>query len=163
MKFITAIFLLIVSNTQAQMQNSFDKYLQDLVEEFPDVKCIKSDTTSLEDYLILDTREKNEYDVSQIRGAVWIGYAGFEIAALDSVERDKNIIVYCSVGYRSSMIAQRLMGAGFLQVKNLYGGIFKWANDGNPLYRDEEKVDKIHGYSRRWSAYITNPFLEIVF
>jgi rhodanese-related sulfurtransferase len=145
------------------MQNSFDTYLQELAEEFPDVKCIESDTTLLEHYLILDTREKNEYDVSRIRGAVWIGYADFEIAVLDSVERDKNIIVYCSVGYRSSMIAQRLMGAGFLQVKNLYGGIFKWANDGNPLYRNKDKVDQIHGYSRKWAAYISNPFLEVIF
>jgi rhodanese-related sulfurtransferase len=163
MIFITSIFLLIAFQLQAQMQNSFETYLHELAAEFPDVNCIDSDTTSLEDYLILDTREKNEYDVSRIRKAVWIGYTGFDIALLDSVKRDQDIIVYCSVGYRSSIIAQQLMGAGFLQVKNLHGGIFKWANAGNPLYRDEDKVDQIHGYSRRWATYITNPFLEIVF
>ena len=37
------------------------------------------------------------------------------------------IVVYCSVGYRSSRLVERLQQAGYTNAFNLDGSIFQWA------------------------------------
>jgi len=49
-----------------------------------------------------------------------------------------HIVCYCSVGWRSSLLARRLKAAIkarnlALDVHNLEGSIFKWANEGKPM------------------------------
>ena len=74
--------------------------------------------------ILLDTREREEYNVSHLKNAIYTGYNHFN---LDSVEKhipNKNnpIVVYCSLGVRSEKIGIKLKAAGYTNVKNLYGG-----------------------------------------
>ena len=82
--------------------------------------------------LLLDVRTLAEYEVSHLAGARRV-----EPGALPElgVPKDAPIVTYCSVGYRSSALAQRLRAAGYTRVENLEGSIFQWANEGRPLVR----------------------------
>lgn len=64
------------------------------------------------------------------------------------------VIVYCSVGYRSERIGEKLQDAGFINVQNLYGGIFKWVNEGMPVYNSIGPTKQVHGYSRSWGVWL---------
>lgn len=105
--------------------------------------------------VILDTRERNEFNVSHLRNAKWVGYDDFELSRL-TFDKKSEIIVYCSVGYRSEKIGEKLKDAGYLNVKNLYGGIFNWNNKGYKLVDLQNKeTQKIHAYNESWGKWLT--------
>lgn len=113
------------------------------------------------DYLILDAREKEEFDVSRISNAQYIGYDKPDYSVLENVDKDQPIVIYCSIGYRSEKIGERLRQSGFTNVKNLYGSIFEWGNRSFPLFNSEGDTTKeIHTYNNRWAKWIDNPSLE---
>jgi rhodanese-related sulfurtransferase len=152
------LLILTTSYLQAQQANEFEKYLHSLTDQF-EIEQIKADSVILSKAIILDTREKEEFTVSRIKNAIFVGYDDFDPASLDSIKTDEEIIVYCSVGYRSSIVGVELKKNGFKNVKNLYGGLFKWANEGRPLYNDSTQTLKIHTYNKKWGRFITNPDL----
>ena len=153
---------MIVFPVSGQIENEFQVYLKSLQQEF-DVPNIFADSLKSDNFILLDTREKEEFDVSHIRNAVWVGYDNFDISVLDSFSVDSKIIVYCSVGYRSSKIADELYDNGFNNVFNLYGGIFNWANEGRILIFDDKKTQNLHAYNRRWGRFITNPEINKIY
>ena len=53
-----------------------------------------------------DAREPREYDVSHIENALLVGYNHFDINTVKNIPKDKKIIVYCSMGYRSEKITK---------------------------------------------------------
>ena len=108
-----------------------------------------------EDVILLDTREKKEYEISHIPGAIWVGYNNFKIKRVKELAKDAKIVTYCSVGYRSERIGEKLQKAGFTDVSNLKGSIFKWVNEGNPLEdKDGNKTDKVHGFDKNWGKWV---------
>ncbi|MBV1952772.1 MAG: rhodanese-like domain-containing protein, partial [Cycloclasticus sp.] len=118
-----------------------------------DLKKVESTKKPL---LIIDTREKKEYNVSHIKKARYVGYDNFKISKLKRVDKNTTIVVYCSVGYRSEKIGEKLIKAGFKKVMNLQGGIFDWKNKGYPVYDNNgEETKKIHAYSKSWGKWLT--------
>ena len=109
-----------------------------------------------EEVIILDTREKEEYSVSHIPGAIHVGYSDFSIDDLNDLAKEREIVVYCSVGYRSEKIGEHLKKAGFKHVRNLYGGIFEWINQDNLVVDKSGPVKNIHPYSPFWGMWINN-------
>jgi len=104
----------------------------------------------------IDSREQNEYEVSHIEGAKWVGYDNFKLSSMKSVKKDAFIIIYCSVGYRSEKIGEKLIEDGYTNVSNLYGGIFEWVNQGKPIVNQKgEPTQKIHGYSKAWGIWLS--------
>lgn len=104
---------------------------------------------------LLDTREPDEYHISHLPGARHIGFSKFHLKTLQNLPQNTPIIVYCSVGYRSGKIGQKLTAAGYTHVHNLRGGIFAWANQGHPLLDHENNPTKtVHGYNRKWSEIL---------
>ncbi|MFN0176865.1 MAG: rhodanese-like domain-containing protein [Saprospiraceae bacterium] len=105
--------------------------------------------------IFLDAREPREYAVSHIAGAISIGYDHFDLENLPTnLPKDHRIVVYCSVGYRSEKVAEKLQKAGFTNVSNLYGGIFEWANQGLPLVNHKGVTNEVHAYSRSWGIWL---------
>jgi rhodanese-related sulfurtransferase len=103
----------------------------------------------------LDAREKDEFNTSHIEGAVHVGYDKFKLNNVKEIPKDAEIIVYCSLGYRSDDVAQKLKQAGFTNVTNLFGGLFQWSNRAYPIVNGKEMpTSMIHGYSESWSQYI---------
>ena len=107
--------------------------------------------------VLLDTREKAEYQVSHLDKAMHIGFDDFEISKVVRRIENKNtrIVVYCSLGIRSEIIGKQLLSEGYTSVYNLYGGIFEWANKGEKVYDSKQlQTSKVHAYSKKWSTYL---------
>ena len=105
--------------------------------------------------VLLDTRAPEEFAVSHLPGARWVGYEKFSLAEVRDLPRDTPIVVYCSVGVRSEKIGARLRRAGYTHVRNLYGGIFEWVNEGNPVVTAQgTPTDRVHAYSPAWGIWL---------
>lgn len=104
--------------------------------------------------LLLDVREPEEYEVSHLRDAVPAPTRKKALEALEGSSPDRPVVLYCSVGYRSSEVADYLAKKGFRKVYNLEGSIFAWANEGRPIYRGGERVDVVHPYDRVWGKLL---------
>lgn len=105
--------------------------------------------------VFVDAREKNEYNVSHIKNAIFAGASNFDMSMLGEVNKSAPIIVYCSVGVRSDKATKKLLDAGYTNVKNLFGGIFEWINEGNPVFNQQGKrVDSVHAFSPFWGQFV---------
>ena len=157
MRFVLSLLLICCyshSFSQKSIGKTLEKFNRNTVE-YISVDELKSS----KNLVLLDTRKKEEYDVSKIEHAIWVGYKQFEIDAIKANIPDKNatIVVYCSIGVRSENIGEKLLKAGYSNVKNLYGGIFEWKNDGNPVYDNQNnKTEKVHAFSKHWGKLLTN-------
>lgn len=104
----------------------------------------------------LDARQKQEYQVSKIEDARWVGYDNFSMDSVEDIPKNAKIIVYCSVGYRSEKVSEKLILAGYTHVSNLFGGIFEWKNQGKTVVdRANMETDKVHGFGRIWGIWLT--------
>jgi len=83
-----------------------------------------------EDFTLIDVREPYEWEIAHLPGArlIPLGQLGASIATLD---RDREIIVYCRSGKRSADATRKLNAAG-LKATNLAGGILRWSDDVDP-------------------------------
>jgi len=121
-------------------------------QDFPVIK--PSQITNLSDFQVLDTREKEEFNVSHLQNSLWVGYDTFDINSLEELDKEKPILVYCTVGARSQDIGEKLKKEGFKNVFNLYGGIIQWSNEGLPLFKDNKPTEKVHTYSKSWGIWL---------
>jgi rhodanese-related sulfurtransferase len=107
------------------------------------------------DIIILDTRSAKEFSVSHLPDARFIDYDRFDISQVEDIPKDKEVVVYCSVGYRSEKIGEKLKNAGFKNVSNVYGGIFQWKNEDFEVVNQQGKItDSVHTYNKRWSKWL---------
>ncbi len=141
-----------------------DPAFAQLVDRYISASVPTMDVDQLHDsfpgVIILDAREYAEYEVSHIAGAHYVGYDQFDTSALDGIPSNQKILVYCSIGYRSEKIGEKLEKMGYDRVFNLYGGIFEWTNRGYPVVSGGgTTTDSLHGYSKKWSKWATNPQL----
>ncbi|MGB5691158.1 MAG: rhodanese-like domain-containing protein [Flavobacteriaceae bacterium] len=149
---IILIFTIVAGCRVPSIDHALKKYN---LESVPYIKV--STILTEQPYLIIDAREKEEYMVSHIPGALWVGYKTFQMESLNErFPKDTSIVVYCSVGVRSEDIGEQLMEQGFTDVHNLYGGIFEWKNLGGPVVDSLEKdTENVHAYSKYWSHLLT--------
>lgn len=105
--------------------------------------------------IILDTRSPREFAVSHIQGAHFVEYDKFDKALAEGWDRSRDVVVYCTVGYRSERIGEQLKQLGFQRVHNLYGGIFEWVNQGHSVVDASGKVTpRVHAYSEDWGKWL---------
>ncbi len=140
-----------------QSQN-FDEFIQSNIKyAVPIIKV--ADIENLDNYTLLDSRERNEYETSHLPDAIHTGYDHFDINQTQKLVPNKStpIIVYCSIGVRSELIGERLIKAGYTEVYNLYGGIFEWKNQSREVYNSNNEVtEEIHTFSKEFSKWLTN-------
>lgn len=103
---------------------------------------------------LLDVREPDEYAVSHLAGAVLVDPGASAADVLARIDSRRPVVAYCSVGYRSSVLVQRLREAGFTQATNLEGSIFAWANAGRPIERDGQRVGVVHPFDERFGLLL---------
>lgn len=128
--------------------------------EFPDVPGITTTELAAElaadpaGVVILDARAADEFAVSHLPGARLVGSDADAAGRLAAAAPDARIVVYCSVGYRSAALVDRLREQGHANAVNLEGSIFRWAGEGRPVYRAGERVEQVHPYDDRWGALL---------
>jgi rhodanese-related sulfurtransferase len=96
---------------------------------------------------LLDVREPAEFAVSRLPGAMRVNPSALAGEVTPRLQPGRPVVVYCSAGYRSSRLAERLIAAGVPEVSNLEGSIFAWANEGRPLESDAGRVRAVHPYN----------------
>jgi rhodanese-related sulfurtransferase len=127
--------------------------------EFPQVQSITTEKLAaiLADRnaakpLLLDVRTAAEFQVSYLAGARRIGPGDRDVRM--EAPKETPIVTYCSVGYRSARLAERLEAAGFTNVRNLEGSLFQWANEGRPIVSSAEHAGKVHPYNGWWGMLL---------
>jgi len=107
-----------------------------------------------DDVVTLDSRSKEEFDVSHIKNAIWVGYEDFTLERVPEDIKNQKIVVYCSIGARSQKVTSNLLEAGYEDVSNLYGGIFEWVNQEQSVYNKEGQTQKVHPYNFMWGLWL---------
>lgn len=156
MRFHFSFFIILVFTTSIYGQKKLDKALKRWNNESVPYAQVE-DLKSIQNMVLLDTRQREEFDVSHLKNAIWVGYEGFDEESVTSKITDKNapIVVYCSIGVRSEDIGERLLKAGYTDVKNLYGGIFEWKNQGNSVYNTKAmETDSVHAFDKEWGKLL---------
>lgn len=103
---------------------------------------------------ILDVRTAEEFSVSHLPGARRVDPSASGPALEPLVATSGPVVLYCSVGYRSSALARRIIKAGRKNVSNLEGSVFQWANEGRPLINADGPAEKVHPNQNRWAALL---------
>ena len=80
------------------------------------------------DFLLLDCRERDEYETARIDGSVLIPMSEIAQRAEElAPHKDRNIVVHCHHGGRSMRVTQWLREQGYTQAQNMAGGIDAWS------------------------------------
>ncbi len=141
----------------------FDQKINAMIRQSIPVIGVQELRNIQDEVIIFDARRKEEFDTSHIPGARYLGFKEFDPKRLEGIQKDEKIILYCSIGYRSEKIGDRLKALGYSNVYNLYGSIFEWANRGYPLVNEKGKqIKKVHTYNYSWSKWIHNEQIEKV-
>jgi len=84
-----------------------------------------------DDIQLVDVREKWEWDIARIPSAQLIPLGELEDNIM-SLDRKREVVLYCKSGVRSLHAAEELADAGFSKVANLSGGILRWSQEVDP-------------------------------
>jgi rhodanese-related sulfurtransferase len=108
--------------------------------------------------VVLDARTSEEYGVSHLAGALRIEPYRPLLRPLRGFSKDTAIVVYSSAGYRGARVANWLAGQGYTNVTNLEGGIFRWANEGRPVFRNDRPIIEVHPYNPKWGLLLESKY-----
>lgn len=118
---------------------------------FPGVKEISArDFVALranKKVVLVDVRTDAERDVSMIPGAI----SQSEFDAHREIFRNETIVVYCTIGYRSGLMAKELTVQGF-DAYNLVGGVLAWAEAGQIFIGEHGSTRDVHVYGEKWNV-----------
>jgi len=167
MRTLAIIIILIIMgfniNAQGFKEAAYHKMIKTMLSHNVDeiyAKDLEYDST----VLYLDAREINEYKVSRIKNAKLVGYDNFKIETVKNIDKSQEIIVYCTAGYRSEKITEKLKAEGFTNVTNMLGGLIEWANyDKQIVDSTDSKTNKVHVFSRTWGIWLDTEKAEKVY
>lgn len=105
------------------------------------------DVKEMQKVVLLDVREDFERAVSIIPEAI----------SKEEFEADKkkyinhNVVIYCTIGIRSTQYAKQIMPEGYI-VSVLRGGVLGWAHAGKKFVDLQgNATTKVHVYSEAWN------------
>ena len=136
-----------------------------ITASYPSVAHVTPDEFSQLDkasLLIIDTRERPEFEVSHLPGAIQISpdlsAEGF-LAQYGGQVAGKTVVFYCSVGVRSSQFIEKVQSSlkarGATTVANLEEGLFGWHNEKRALVTGNKgETEFIHPYDEIWGRLI---------
>ena len=85
------------------------------------------------DFVLIDVREPNEYEINKIPGSVLIPKGDFlNGSALEQLPGDKPIVLHCKSGVRSAECLAIVKGAGYADAVHVGGGVVAWVNQIDP-------------------------------
>lgn len=90
-----------------------------------------------EEALLVDVRERDEWEEGHIPGALHAPLSEFGERVPELLEeREREVIVYCLSGGRSSRAAHALSEMGHPQISSMDGGIKAWGETGGEIAGD---------------------------
>ncbi|MCP9755646.1 rhodanese-like domain-containing protein [Lacihabitans sp. CCS-44] len=156
MRKIIFILLSIFQSLAVSAQSkSFDVLLRGLIKKTVPIIKVQELKAKNTEVVLLDARELNEFEVSHLKNARHVGFNSFSLESIKDIPKTAPIVVYCSIGVRSEKIGEKLIAAGYTNVKNCYGSIFEWINQGNEVVDMQNKpTQKIHAYNKKWGVWV---------
>ncbi len=129
-----------------RIEDLYDGY----IASFPEVPAV----TAVEfrqrladgEILLVDVRKPEEQEVSMIPGAM----TREEFESRADELRGREVVTYCTIGYRSGLYAQELRAEGW-DARNLRGSILSWTHAGGPLAGPDGPTRRVHVYGERWA------------
>ncbi len=114
----------------------------------------QQDTTD-QDVVVVDVREKNEWDQGYVPGAIHVPRGYLELQIEEAVpDKSKKVVLYCAGGVRSLMAGSTLQQMGYKDVVSMAGGFGQWKGSGfkfvQPRTLDEAQ-------SKRYSRHTLIP------
>lgn len=82
--------------------------------------------------LLIDVRERNEYDLLRAPGAVLLPLSTFA-TTYERLPTDRPLLMMCAVGGRSGRATEFLLANGYPNAVNVAGGITGWSAAGLPV------------------------------
>lgn len=100
--------------------------------------------------VLVDVRERDEYEQGFIPHAEWIPRGFLELKIEDLVgDRSREVVIYCAGGVRSALAARSLVEMGYERVYSMAGGFRAWKNAGHAFERPRVmSAEQIKRYSR---------------
>lgn len=85
------------------------------------------------DFVLVDVREPNEYEINKIPGSVLIPKGEFLNGnALGQLPADKQVVMHCKSGVRSAETLAIVKGAGYADAVHVGGGVVAWVSQIDP-------------------------------
>ena len=76
-----------------------------------------------QDLVVIDVRERHEYEAGQFEGALHLSKGVLERdIEKHPIPEDARIVLYCGGGFRSALAAESLVRMGYSNVHSLWGG-----------------------------------------
>ena len=120
------------------IQNDFSGVKEIKLEDF---KKLNS-----KEIIIVDVRNSKEQSISMIKGAITLD----QFEKNPNKYKDKKIIAYCTIGYRSGKFVKEISKKGF-DAYNLEGSILGWIHHQGPLVdQNKQQTKRIHVYGSSW-------------
>jgi sulfur-carrier protein adenylyltransferase/sulfurtransferase len=125
------------------------------IDEVDSTQALDSLRDSERGCVIVDVREREEWDEGHLPGAVHVPRGHLE-SRIERAAPDKSrpVLVYCASGNRSAFAAKTLEELGYDHVVSLAGGFTDWKRNGNP-FEIPEALDE--SKRRRYSRHLLIP------
>lgn len=104
------------------------------------IQCRELESIDISDTIILDARTPGETRHGMVTGAINIPVDELR-GRLDELDKSKQVIVYCAVGFRAYLACRILKQNGFDRVRNLAGGYTTYGTWVRK-YNDRQFVDE---------------------
>lgn len=136
-------------------------------------KLMKTSETRQRKLVLLDTREEREFKVAHLAKAVRLDPDETDMSKVIKMiqqkggppQDPKTVICYCAVGWRASIMSQRLLDKleelekqdtkPDMKVYSLEGAIFKWANESKEMVDpDGNSTPNVHGFDWIWQMLV---------
>lgn len=123
---------------QKQYTSAFIKLVDTIKAEIKELTIanLNKKINDQHSFYLIDVRERDEFQQGSIVHAIPLskGIIERDIEKLIS-DFEAEIIVYCSGGFRSCLVADNLQKMGFRHVSSLQGGFRAWLEAGYPTIK----------------------------
>ncbi len=111
--------------------------------------------TEASDVVVVDVREKLEWNEGHIPGAIHVPRGFLELQIEEAVpDKDKTVLLYCAGGVRSLMAGRTLQQMGYQNAISMAGGFGQWKASGYPFIQPRTMSD---AQNRRYSRHLLIP------
>ena len=97
---------------------------------------VKKMIDNREDIILLDVRDREEYETGHIPGAINISRGSLDFKVhLIIPDKNAKIVVYCGLDLRSPLATKSMNDLGYKKAVNMIGGLKAWKEAGYPVLK----------------------------
>ena len=101
-------------------------------------ETLKNKLNQEESFFLIDVREDSEWLTGHILKAMHISKGVIERDIEKLIpDTDNELVLYCSGGFRSALVADSLQNMGYTKVLSLQSGLQGWIDEGNSLIKED--------------------------